>query len=244
MNVLPGVDLVGGGRLGFSLSDKHDSNVFLVHSDGDAVLIDAGCGLASERIVSNISAAGVEPGAISRIQLTHAHADHAAGAASLATLVGAQVAASSAVARIVEAGDEEASGLATARQAGVYPPQLRFVATPIRPMDDLHFNVGHIEVTAVPTPGHARGHLCYLAVVDGRRVLFSGDLVFTRGRIALLATPDTDPLQLAASIGRVAALEPDILLPGHGSFALTDAAAHLNEALAAFHLHRLPAGLV
>jgi glyoxylase-like metal-dependent hydrolase (beta-lactamase superfamily II) len=74
--------------------------------------------------------------------------------------------------------------------------------------------------------------------------LFSGDLVFTRGRIALLATPDTDPLQLAASIGRVAALEPDILLPGHGSFALTDAAAHLNEALAAFDLHRLPAGLV
>lgn len=54
MNVLPGVDLVGGGRLGFSLSDKHDSNVFLVHSDAEAVLIDAGCGLASERILSNI----------------------------------------------------------------------------------------------------------------------------------------------------------------------------------------------
>jgi hydroxyacylglutathione hydrolase len=243
MNILPGVELVGGGWLGFSLSDRHDSNVFLVHSGADALLIDAGSGLGTARILSNISAV-LEPRCVSRILLTHAHPDHAAGAASLVATLGAEVMASSEVAEVVSNGDEATSGLATARRAGIYPEHLRFTSTPVRAFGGPIAGIGDIEIHAVPTPGHASGHVCYLAIVGGRRVLFSGDLVFTRGRTALLATPDTDVLRLAESIAVVADLQPDILLPGHGSFALTDARAHLDAALDAFAAHRLPPGLL
>lgn len=245
MNVLPGVDLVGSGWLGFSLTDAHDCNVFLLHSRGEAVLIDAGCGLAGQQIVDHIRAAGVEPSSVSRVLLTHSHADHAAGAGELARLLGAEVVASAHTGDVVVRGDEVASGLASARVAGVYTEAVRFSeASAVRPIDDAPISVGDIKIRAISTPGHAAGHLCYLAELDGTTALFSGDLVFTRGRVAILATPDTDVGELAASIRRVAALEPDALLPGHGTFALDKASAHLDAAITAFAMHQLPDGLL
>ncbi len=72
----PRVTLVGSGRLGFGLTDDHDAHVYLLDGGTDAVLIDAGCGLASARIAANVRAVlGDRP--VSRILLTHAHADHA-----------------------------------------------------------------------------------------------------------------------------------------------------------------------
>ena len=245
MNVLPGVDLVGSGWLGFSLTDPHDCNVFLVHSRGDAILIDAGCGLASEQIVAQIRAAGLDPASVSRVLLTHSHADHAAGAGDLARLLGADVRASAHTGDVVARGDEVASGLASARVAGVYPEAVRFSeASVVGSIDDAPISVGDIKVRAISTPGHAAGHLCFVADLDGVKVLFSGDLVFTRGRVAILGTPDSDVGELAASIRRVAALEPDVLLPGHGTFALDNAAAHLDAAITAFAMHQLPDGLL
>jgi len=78
----------------------------------------------------------------------------------------------------------------------------------------------------------------------GRTVLFSGDLVFSRGRVALLGTPDCDLGQLAVSLRRVAALRPDVLLPGHETLVLDNAHEHLDEAVAALDVQQLPPPLL
>jgi hydroxyacylglutathione hydrolase len=246
MQVIPGVHLVGSGWLGFSLTDPHDCNVFLVGDGDDAILVDAGCGLATRVITENVAAAQASYGIArpSRILLSHAHPDHAAGAACLARLIGASVHASDGTAPIVESGDDAASGLQAARRAGTYPPAVRMRAVPVQLLEPGQLlQIGSIQIKALATPGHAAGHLSFLAEIASRRVLFSGDLVFSRGRVAVLATPDTDLGELAASIDRAAKLRPGLLLPGHGALVLDDAGSHLDVARRAFADHRLPPGL-
>lgn len=69
------------------------------------------------------------------------------------------------------------------------------------------------EWTAVFTPGHARGHLCFF---DTRmRTLLSGDLLASIGTI-IVAPPDGDMRDYMASLARVRALNPRLLFPSHG----------------------------
>lgn len=76
------------------------------------------------------------------------------------------------------------------------------------------------------TPGHARGHVVYFRESDG--VTICGDVIrnmnYATGRPGLDEPPSMftyDPVENRRSIRKLAALEPSILLPGHGP-ALTD----------------------
>ncbi|MET7394935.1 MBL fold metallo-hydrolase [Dactylosporangium sp. NPDC005572] len=243
VRLTPRVTLVGSGTLGFGLTDAHDSHVYLVDGGTDAVLVDAGCGLAADRIAANVRAC-LGAGPVSRILLTHAHADHAGGAADLARLLGATVMALPPAAAIVAAGDEDASGLRTARRAGVYPPGLRPEPVPVQPLEVDELAVGALTLGIHPTPGHAAGHCCFSLRDAGSHALFSGDLVFARGRVAVLATPDTDLPALGRSLRAVAALQPDVLLPGHGAPVLREAHTHLRTAVDHLDRGALPPGLL
>ena len=85
------VHLIGSGATGADLSNPYDCHVYLVDGGGPLALIDAGVGLEPERILANVRAAGFDPAAIETIALTHAHADHGAGAGPLHELTGAEV---------------------------------------------------------------------------------------------------------------------------------------------------------
>lgn len=245
MKLLPGVHLVGSGWLGFGLSDHDDCHVYLISDGADAVLIDAGCGGATGTIIARIEDTGLAPRTVSRILLTHAHPDHAAGALALAQRLDAQVLASPVTADILRRGDEDAAGLTAARSAGLYPPSVRLQPTEVQVIDDGdQLAVGQLEVQVIATPGHADGHLCFVTSLAGRTVLLSGDLVFSRGRVALLGTPDCDLAALEASLRRVARLRPDVLLPGHETPVLDRAYAHLDAAVSALDRQQLPAPLL
>jgi glyoxylase-like metal-dependent hydrolase (beta-lactamase superfamily II) len=233
------VHLVASGRLGFGISDDHDCNVYLLVGADDAVLIDAGCGLEIDALVARIRSLGLPP--VSRILLTHAHADHAAGAGALAARLDAEIWASDVVADIIGRGDAEAAGLPRAKEAGMYPASLAYDAAHVtRRLGAEVFSVGGLRVEAIATPGHAAGHLAFLAEADGRRSLFSGDLVFSRGRVALGGTPETHVAALAGSIEAVSALRPDALYAGHAEPVLRRASSHLAVATGAFALGALP----
>ena len=82
------------------------------------------------------------------------------------------------------------------------------------------------EFTAVHTPGHARGHVVYFRESDG--VAICGDVIrninYATGRTGLGEPPEMftyDAAENRRSIRRLAALEPTVLLPGHGP-AVTD----------------------
>jgi hydroxyacylglutathione hydrolase len=244
MRVMPGVHLVASGWLGASMSDAHDCHVFLVDDGDDAYLVDAGCGIDTERVLANIDRTGVDRGRIGRVLLTHGHADHAAGASPLAAALGAEIWASPETAAIVESADEQASGLANGRRDGIYPDEVRFVPAAVaKVLTNESFVAAGATVDAIDTPGHAAGHICFATAVAGCEVVFSGDLVFARGQVAVLETPDTDVDRMRSSIESIAARRPHALLAGHGSLVLGDAHRHLNVAIEAFESGSLPPAL-
>lgn len=77
------------------------------------------------------------------------------------------------------------------------------------------------DFTVHHTPGHAPGHVVYFRESD--RTAICGDVIrnmsYATGRTMLLEPPGAftyDPAENRRSIRRLAALEPSVLLPGHG----------------------------
>ena len=129
MRITDHIRLVGSGQIG--LSNPMDCHVYLIGGPGAWMLVDAGVGLDTERIIENIARHCVAPEEIQGILLTHAHADHAGGARQLKEVFGCPVYASPAEAELVESGDDDRLGLERARRGGVYPADYRFPHCPV-----------------------------------------------------------------------------------------------------------------
>jgi glyoxylase-like metal-dependent hydrolase (beta-lactamase superfamily II) len=227
--------LVGSGAPGGQHSDDHDCHVFLIDGGGEAALVDCGTGLATGTILRNVEQ--VCPlDRLGRILVTHYHADHAGGAASLRARTGAAVAIAADVADVLRRGDEQATSLAAARAAGVYPPRYRLAPceADLPVTDGDSFEVGDVRVTAVASPGHCDGHLCWLLDTGDRTALFSGDCVFAGGRVSIQAIHDCRLDLYARTTARLARLPVDALLPGHLELELEHGAASLRAAAEPF----------
>lgn len=243
MQLLPGCDLVASGYLGFNLTSHWDAHAYVVRSGREAILIDTGCGRETEAVAERVEAA-LRGSALVAILLTHAHVDHSGGAAALADRFGVQVHAHAAACAPLAAGDEEAVGLRAARDAGVYPADqhLRPVRAVAIGPDPLPF--GELMVRALPTPGHSADHLSYAVDLPTGRAVFTGDLVFAQGRIAMLDSPDTDARRLRTSLHAVLDLHPEHLFPGHGAVSLQRGWAHVQAAVDSYAQGHDPAGLL
>jgi glyoxylase-like metal-dependent hydrolase (beta-lactamase superfamily II) len=227
------IHLVGSGSSGLYLTDAYDAHAFMVVGDREAVLIDAGCGRDTDALLRVVMQAGVDPSHVSRLLLTHAHADHSGGAAALRRrLPHLRVYASVQVAEWVERADEEAMSVDLGRRAEFYPPDYTVEACPVTDVltDGQVLDLGGCTVAVLATPGHAAGHLAYVVDDGASRLLVSGDVIFWGGKVSLLATWDCDLQALLASLRRLDGLAVDALLPGHHNLALRDGQAHLDKA--------------
>jgi hydroxyacylglutathione hydrolase len=232
----PEVALVGSGESGIGISHPLDCNVYLIDGGDELALVDSGTGLDSDGILANVSALGHDPRRIRHLFLTHAHGDHAGGAAGLRAQLGARVYLSDAERAALEAGDEVALGLDVARRNGYYPADYRLppcaVAHPLG--EGERVRCGRLELEVLATPGHSAGSTCLVLEGAEGRALFAGDTVFAGGKISLLVIPGADLLALADSVARLAAVRPAALLPGHGPFPLRDAHEHVERAQRTF----------
>lgn len=81
---------------------------------------------------------------------------------------------------------------------------------------------GAFDVYTLPTPGHTVGSVTYVVEVDGRRLAFSGDLLYGEGKVWSLAATQWTYTEIEGqratylSLGNLALHRPDLVLPSHG----------------------------
>lgn len=180
------------------------TNCYLLHGGDGAVLIDAGPDLDGH-IAAILAALNGLP--LRAILITHPHLDHSAAAPRLAAQTGAKVYSFGPPARHDGAGQEGADF------AHIPDIELR---------DGAQISFGDIAITALHTPGHMQGHLCFAY----RDILFSGDHVMGWAT-SLVGPPEGDMAAYRASLRKLQGLPFARFLPGHGE-AVESPAARLD----------------
>jgi glyoxylase-like metal-dependent hydrolase (beta-lactamase superfamily II) len=180
---------------------------------GECVLVDAPP--EPEAIVSRLTDQGLR---LVALLATHGHVDHVGG---ISEVVGAQP---DDVPVHLHDGDRHMlvdpvrtggmlGRILAAEELDIEPPELLYGLD-----DGQRVSGAGMTFTAVHTPGHTQGSVCFLLEVDGEApVLFSGDHLFA-GSIGRTDLPGGNYEQLMASmVDKILPLDDAVrVLPGHG----------------------------
>ena len=173
----PAVQLAPGAwRIPTQGRDLVNSFAF-VDDDGQVTLVDCGLKKAPVWIVDGLAAIGKQPGDVTRILLTHAHPDHAGGAAEMASRTGARVGVHTddvaylAAGRTPPVDTSTRLGRLLRRRTGGFPPLVAGDGL----VNGQVLDVGG-GLRVVHTPGHSPGHVSLLHETSG--VLITGDALF------------------------------------------------------------------
>jgi hydroxyacylglutathione hydrolase len=190
------------------LSPRDGVNAYLL---GD-VVVDAGTKGAAKRLIK-----ALQGHAVGAHALTHGHPDHAGGSKRLAEAFEVPVWVGERDRADVESGRPAAAetwARAAVARLSNYEPVA--VARSLSEGDDL----GHGFVV-LDTPGHSDGHVAFWRERD--RTLVLGDVLFNMNLLTTVpglreppAILTRDPRRNRESVRRLAALEPELALFGHG----------------------------
>lgn len=232
--------MVGSGEIG--LSNEYDCNVYLVDGGDDAALIDCGVGIDTDRIVANIQE-HLNFEKISKVLITHTHADHSGGAADFQRL-GKKVLVSRTESDMLSHNkDDVEEAFRLAKNAEAYPKNYNYIFfEPDKIIEDRQkIKVGKYEITPILLKGHSPGLLCYFLKTADRNVLFTSDQVFINGAIGLLNCPGSELNEYRKCIEKLADLQVDAMFPGHRLFVLSNGQKHINQAIASLAKVFVPA---
>ena len=184
------------------------TNTYLLGT-GEAVLVDPGSPLdvENERLERALTVARDRLGRrVTAIWLTHHHPDHVGGVERVRRFLDAPVLAHPATA-------ERLAGRIAVDGSLADGQRIVLAGDPPYPVRVVH------------TPGHARGHLCFLDETYGS--VLAGDLVAGLGTI-VVDPPEGDMDDYLSSLAKLADLGPRTLFPSHGP-AIKDAVGKLRE---------------
>jgi glyoxylase-like metal-dependent hydrolase (beta-lactamase superfamily II) len=210
MEIAPGVQQIKAGFV----------NLFLFSGPDGLLLIDTGLNGSHKRVLAQIQQMGASPQALKTILITHADGDHFGGLAGLQASTPATAWANPIEAAAIQAGQSsrviKARGIAQVLFKLVLP---LFKASPAR--IDQPLNGGEEfavlgGLKAIPTPGHTPGHVSFYSA--SRKVLFAGDSIQIKGGnpVPSAGANTWDVAKAQASFQLQMALEPNLILAGHG----------------------------
>lgn len=192
---------------------EEETNAYIIRAaepGSPVVVVDPGSAAGTDTILAALRQLGDPP--VRDIVLTHAHPDHAAGAAALREATGAPVWL-------------HRDDLPVAERLRVSLPVDRYLE------DGQTLEVAGLVFDAVLTPGHAAGHVVFIE--RGTGLTLAGDMVHGRGTVGVFP-PFGSMRAYLASLQRMLDRGVTRLLPGHGP-AIEDGPATLRRYIA----HRL-----
>lgn len=144
-----------------------DANNYLLMDEktNEAILID--CSSPDDDYINEIKKLGVN---LKTILLTHGHFDHILGCNRFHQEFGSDIYVSKEDKEQIEYAPQMTMAL-----GGIRIPEVTSVKNEVKEGDK--FKIGEVELTAISTPGHTLGGMCYYTNDDR---LFSGDTLFLR----------------------------------------------------------------
>jgi glyoxylase-like metal-dependent hydrolase (beta-lactamase superfamily II) len=193
-------------------------NVYVLRSGREAVLIDFGSGA----VLDEPDAFGVDR--VTDVLVTHHHRDQVQGLRR-AVEAGARIWAPPVERELIEAVDGHWLERPIDNDYDLLQDRFSLLEqVPVSGTVDEYRTrrYGGFDVYTLPTPGHTVGSVTYVVEVDGRRLAFTGDLIYGEGKVWSLAATQWTYTEIEGqratylSLGLVAEQAPDLLLPSHG----------------------------
>jgi hydroxyacylglutathione hydrolase len=179
-----------------------DCNTYVFTGD-PGVIFDPGNPDYLPALVDGLAGDGISPHDIGLIVNTHLHVDHSAGNEGFKALSGARIAL-----HPVQKQYYQAVVVGGARLFGIRPAEF----TVDMELDGGRLEAGGASWELIPAPGHSPECVCFYDRAG--KILVCGDVVFemNTGRVDL---PGGNAEELKKSIGSLAQLDIEYLLPGH-----------------------------
>jgi glyoxylase-like metal-dependent hydrolase (beta-lactamase superfamily II) len=193
-------------------------NVYVLRSGRDGVLVDFGNG----DVLDHLEELGIDR--VTDVLLTHHHRDQLQGL-ERAAAAGARIWVPPVEQDLVARADAHWQARQVVNDYDLRQDRFSIleqvpVAGTVAEYRTVRY--GDWDVHTLPTPGHTIGSVTYVVDVDGRKLAFSGDLLYGDGKVwSLAATQWTyggveGQAATVVSAGILGDLEPDVLLPSHG----------------------------
>jgi glyoxylase-like metal-dependent hydrolase (beta-lactamase superfamily II) len=207
MEVVPGV---------FRFADA--CNVYVLRSGREATLIDFGTGA----VLDHLDELGVDR--VTDVLVTHHHRDQVQGLARAVT-AGARIWVPPMERELIAEADEHWRHRPLENDYDLLQDRFSLLdgVEVTGTVDEYRTRrYGGFDVFTLPTPGHTVGSVTYLVELDGRRLAFTGDLLYGPGKVWSLAATQWTYTGVEGqranylSLGMLGERDPDVLLPSHG----------------------------
>jgi glyoxylase-like metal-dependent hydrolase (beta-lactamase superfamily II) len=186
------------------------SNNVVLHGEDGATVIDSGYGAHADQTLA-LLATVLRERKLERLVNTHCHSDHMGGNAAIRRVHGCRTSIPAGEASLIDDWDEQALVLAFADQRAE-----RFAYDDVFRAGDV-LRMGRLDWRVLAAPGHDTHAVMFHA--PEARLLVSGDALWENGFGVVfprLFGRETALAETRATLQAIAALDVEIVIPGHG----------------------------